>query len=177
MTPSGPAPTLRTLRLTLRALEAYDAARIAELAHDFDVVRMSLRMPFPYTLADAESFLERASCKDPSRDVTWAIDAGEGLVGVLGFFTEEAPEPELGYWLGRSAWGRGLATEAVGAALRWSAEVWGKPCILASVFVDNPASTRVLVKCGFVATDVVEPRWSTARGSEALARCFFHQAP
>ena len=70
------SPRLETRRLLLRAPEARDVSRIAELAADWDVVRMTGRMPHPYTLADAETFVATAAAQDPRRDNTFLYICG-----------------------------------------------------------------------------------------------------
>lgn len=163
-------PVLQSPRLRLRAPRREDAPRIAELAADRDIARMTTRMPHPYALADAEGFVERASTADLRRDATFVVEDGDGVVGALGFFTDGGPGPELGYWIGRPCWGRGYATEAAEAALEWAHERWGKRVVVAGYFADNPASGRVLEKTGFLPTGVVESRWSDARGAQAPTR-------
>jgi len=53
---------------------------------------------------------------------------------------------EVGYWLGREFWGRGVATRALAAFLR---EVTERP-LHAGVVPHNAGSLRVLERCGFV---------------------------
>lgn len=164
-------PVIETRRLTLRAPQRRDAARIAELAGDFDIVRMTSRMPWPYGRKDAEAFVERCQDRDPRREATFVIEvAGEGVAGCLGFFTPPRDPLEVGYWLGRPWWGRGLATEALRGALVWASREWGKRMVSAGHFADNPASARVLVKSGFLYTGVIQPRPCAARGEPADTR-------
>ena len=165
---------LRTARLTLRGPAPGDAEALAALADDLAVVRMTSRMPHPYTPADAQAFLDRAGAEDLRSEATWIIQDGEGPVGALGLFPADPPGlgPELGYWLGRPVWGRGYAGEAVSAAVAWSDSVWRRRCLQARCFIDNPASIRVLDKAGFLPTGVVELSPSLARGASAPARRF-----
>lgn len=165
------SPVIETRRLTLRAPERRDARRVAELANDFDVVRMTSRMPWPYTRKDAEAFIERCEERDWARDATFAIELeDEGLAGVLGFFTNAEGEVEVGYWLGRPYWGRGIATEALKGALVWASRDWRKRCIVAGHFEDNPASGVVLTKADFLYTGVVCEMQCAARGGTARSR-------
>ena len=169
------APVLTTARLRLRPIAAGDAARMAELAGDYDIASMTLRMPYPYGLEDARAFVERCAVEDPRREVTFVIETAEdGLVGVIGFFEDDEQATrlgaELGYWIGKPYWGRGYATEAVGEALRWSDEDWRRRLIVAGHFADNPASGRVLEKTGFLYTGAVASRFSRARGEAAPIR-------
>lgn len=68
------------------------------------------------------------------------VEAGS----VLSYETDG--KPEVSYWLGRSFWGRGIATAAL---TRFLAEVNRKRPIYARVAKDNLGSCRVLEKCGF----------------------------
>ena len=174
---TGPmeAPTLTTDRLRLRPLAPGDAAPIAALADDVDIARMTLRMPHPYALEDAEAFVRRCADEDTRREITLLVEhPADGVVGVVGLFEDEDQAPklgtELGYWIGRPFWGRGFATEAVDAVVRWSEAAWRKRLIVAGHFADNAASGRVLVKAGFLYTGVVASRLSRARGEAAPIR-------
>ncbi len=164
-------PDIETRRLVLRAPQARDAARIAELANDWDVARMSTRMPHPYARADADSFIAAVHAQDPRRDNTFLIaHEGAGPVGMIGLFHDGRPYPEIGYWIGRPFWGRGFATEAAEGALAWAKRRWAKRAVFAGHFADNPASGRVLEKAGFLYTGDVERRHSRARGEAVATR-------
>ncbi len=162
-------PLVRTDRIVLRAPTASDAPAIAHLANDFDVARMTTRMPFPYGLSDAETWLGRLETRDPRREMTFAMEEDGKLAGVLGLHPAE-DGIELGYWLGRPYWGRGLATEAARGVLDWVRRHWAARFLRAGHFADNPASGAVLVKAGFLYTGEVQARSSTARGEAVPTR-------
>jgi RimJ/RimL family protein N-acetyltransferase len=174
-------PRIETRRLVLRAPESADAERIALLADDFDVARMTTSMPHPFHRHHAESFLARAGALDPARETVFAIELeDEGLIGIIGFHPTDAfgrrvggaraAGPEVGYWIGRPYWGRGLASEAAAGALRWARKCWRRRVVTSGHFADNPASGRVLVKAGFLYTGEIEPRYSNARGETVDTR-------
>jgi len=170
-----PMARIATRRLTLRAPQAGDVARIHALADDFDIARMTTQMPHPYHRADAEAFVARAWALDPARETVFVIDEdGEGAVGAVGLHPRptSGPEigPEIGYWIGRRYWGQGFATEAASAALVWAKKDWGRRVVRSGHFADNPASGRVLEKAGFLYTGEVQPRRSAARGAIAPTR-------
>jgi len=166
-----PSPVLSTPRLTLRSPVEADAPRIAALAGDVDVARMTTSIPHPLDLEDAEGFLSRMARRDPAREALFAVEvAGEGFAGLLGFHPNDTGAVEVGYWLGRPYWGRGYMTEALEAGLAWAGDAWGRRYILAGHFADNPASGQVLIKAGFLYTGDVLPRFSMARGEEAATR-------
>jgi RimJ/RimL family protein N-acetyltransferase len=97
----------------------------------------------------------------------FAIEArGQGLIGVIGAHKKKGAF-EIGYWLGRPFWGRGLASEAVCA---FTQEARSLGPLEAAHFVDNPASGRVLEKAGFAYTGEVDERFSLARGVKVLTR-------
>jgi RimJ/RimL family protein N-acetyltransferase len=75
----------------------------------------------------------------------------------------------MGYWIARSHWGRGFATEAC-TALVDIARTLGLAQLEASHFIDNPASARVLDKLGFESTGLIAPRRNCARGADIPAR-------
>jgi RimJ/RimL family protein N-acetyltransferase len=165
------APGIKTPRVDLRCIDRRDAPRIAQLCQDPQIPRMSLRMPWPYTEEEASAFARRAETQDRRRDQTFAIDHPEnGLIGVVGFFHDGDLGPEVGYWMGGGWRGRGLATEALNAALGWVVGAWGCKAVVTGHFDDNPASGRVLCKAGFLYTGVVRVQRSAARGEDVRVR-------
>lgn len=162
-------PRIDTPRLTLRRPDPGDAERIAGLVDDYDVARMTTRIPHPYGADGAGAFRALADAS-PGLELLVIDLAGEGPVGSIGLSDKGGLLPEVGYWLGRPYWGEGLATEAVGALLRWAHDACDQRGLLAGHFGDNPASGRVLEKAGFLYTGEVQPRFSLARGETAPTR-------
>ena len=78
------------------------------------------------------------------------VDRGDGaLIGFAGLQRlEDGPEVEIGYYLGRSAWGRGLATELAQALVERAFDDLGLARLVAVVRPENEASKRVLAKAG-----------------------------
>ncbi len=70
------------------------------------------------------------------------------VAGNIGSWEQDG-RVEIGYWIGREFWGKGIATRALGAFL---GEVPTRP-LWAHVAAHNVASIRVLEKCGFRVTD------------------------
>ena len=158
-------PVIETRRLTLRSLGAQDAPRIAALANDPDIARMTCRMPHPFGRNDAEDFILTVASQDPARAATFLIEHEDvGPVGVVGLFEGDDRVPETGYWIGRDFWGRGYATEALEAATAWARGRWKRRALMAGHFSDNPASGRVLEKAGFLYTGETRRQFSRARG-------------
>ena len=143
---------LETDRLVLRAPTPADAPVLAQLANERRIAENTRRLPYPYRRADAEAFLRQ--CAEGS-DLVFAITAhGDGTpIGLCGLDLCGG-EPELGYWLGAEYWGHGHATEAARAVVDFAFERLGKNAIVSAARVSNPASRRVLEKCGFRWTGV-----------------------
>jgi RimJ/RimL family protein N-acetyltransferase len=160
----------RTPRLLLRPGFPEDAPALAGAIADEAIARNLANVPWPYSMRDAEAFL--ASPRNPGLPSCLIFERGFGppqLVGACGLGRRPSGAIELGYWLARPFWGRGLATEAC-LALIDIARALELPRIEGSHFLDNPASGRVLEKLGFEATGIVAPRMSCARGHEVPAR-------
>jgi RimJ/RimL family protein N-acetyltransferase len=149
---------LRTQRLTLRAPRPGDAKAIAVLANDRRIAANTARLPHPYRLDDAEQFIAAVNKRDGEACFVVALDGAPiGMCGV---------EPgmdgaELGYWLGVPYWGRGFATEAVRAVIDHAFGDLEHETLQSGARVNNPASRRVLEKCGF--------QWSGVRLSRIRA--------
>jgi RimJ/RimL family protein N-acetyltransferase len=171
MPPALAEPDIVAERLRLRRPKDDDAPAIARLASDYAVASMTTRMPYPYELADARAFIGHVQTLDTAKETVFVIDHKDaGAIGCLGFHRDGEGRLELGYWLGRPYWGKGLATEAARAALTWAAKDWGRRMIQSGHFDDNPASGAVLVKSGFIYTGVIERRFSRARRAPAATR-------
>jgi RimJ/RimL family protein N-acetyltransferase len=155
--PRGPLaesciPVLETKRLALRAPRLEDAKTVAALANDRRVAENVARIPHPYKVADAESFISLAN--NAAGDAVFLIALRDGTVmGAVGVTAHEQT-PELGYWLGVPYWGKGYATEALHAVIDYAFTDLGHAALQAGARVTNPASRRVLEKCGFQWTGV-----------------------
>lgn len=148
-------PTLVTERLLLRPLKISDAKRVSELAGHRDIAAQSIQIPHPYSEQDAEKWIV-AQSTDPDSDthLNFAITTRSNgdLVGVIGLLhiKPEHESAELGYWIGKPFWNRGYATEAVGAIVDYAFCVLGLNRVYSQYMSENPASGKVLNKCGFV---------------------------
>ena len=116
-------PTLYTARLRLRRWRAEDAAPFAGINADPEVARF-LPGVMPRALSDA--LIERFEAHfDAHGFGRWAVERREdgALLGFVGgqtvhFEAHFAPAVEIGWRLGRQAWGQGYAREAAEATLR-----------------------------------------------------------
>ena len=145
-------PVLETKRLALRAPQLEDAKSVAMLANDRRIAENTARIPHPYREADATSFI--AGANKPAGDALFLITLRDGtIVGSCGLMLQDET-PELGYWLGVPYWGKGYATESLHALIDYAFTDLGHAALQAGARVTNPASRRVLEKCGFQWTGV-----------------------
>ncbi len=167
---SRSAAVLLTQRLRLRAPRAADAKAIASLINDRRIAENTARIPHPYAVADAHAFLA-ASNRDPGAP-SFLITLEDGtLVGGCGIEVSSGRDPELGYWIGVPHWGRGYATEAARAVIDHAFGTLGCEQLSGRARVSNPASRRVLEKCGFQWTGVALIRIRALKSS-APVDCF-----
>jgi RimJ/RimL family protein N-acetyltransferase len=146
------SPVLKTERLILRVPRPEDAKAVAQLANDRRIAENTARIPHPYRLADAEAFIAGAS--NGRDEVTFLITLDRTVIGCCGLARLDGPAPDLGYWIGAPFWGNGYATEAVRALLEHAFTDLGHEAVQSAARVTNPASRRVLEKCGFQWTGV-----------------------
>ncbi|WP_245308534.1 GNAT family N-acetyltransferase [Aurantimonas sp. 22II-16-19i] len=146
--PTGAPRAVVTPRLRLRPPVPQDAEAIAALLDDYDVVKMLSRVPWPYGVEDAESFI-----RDHGEETVFVIclKATGDIVGICGVHPDarRSDRGELGYWIGRPFWGNGYATEAAHAAIDYGFTALGLGEIRVNCRVINEASRRVIWKCGF----------------------------
>lgn len=135
---------MRTQRLLLRDLTLRDARRIAMLASDWDIARMTGRIPHPYSEELAYQWIDDLA---EGEFVQGIVHQGV-LVGLCGYMPE-GHSVEIGYWIGKPWWGRGFATEAAAALIDHCFNEGGFERVTCGHFVDNPASGRVIAKLGF----------------------------
>jgi len=164
----GSIPVLETKRLALRAPRLANAKKLAALANDRRIAENTARIPHPYKVADAESFIGGAS---KSGEVAFLVTLRDGaIIGACGIMFHYDASPELGYWLGVPYWGKGYATEALHALIDYAFTDLEHEVLTAGSRVTNPTSRRVLEKCGFQWTGVGLYRINSIKSSAPIDR-------
>jgi RimJ/RimL family protein N-acetyltransferase len=138
---------IATKRLVLRAPIRGDVPDLVKLADNKTIADRLLRLPHPYTGADAIGFVEIFAQRPDERP--YAITLDERLIGVVGFTFVEGEAPALGYWLGEPHWGNGYMTEAAKALIEAAHRTHHFETIGARALADNAGSLHVLDKLGF----------------------------
>lgn len=143
---------LTTERLVLRPFTQDDAPEVARLCNNERLNRRVLHLPYPYEVTDARAWIgthaERAAT---GRAYTFAVTGRTvgTLYGCMGLECDATNRrAEAGYWFGEPYWGRGYATEALGALLAFAFTTLKLHRVTAKHFGSNPASGRVMEKNG-----------------------------
>jgi RimJ/RimL family protein N-acetyltransferase len=146
---------LITPRLRLRRWCAADEAPMAAINRDPEVTHY-LNQPVDEQ-AVSTFFAVVTDHWDRHGFGFYAVESREpgqyGFIGFVGvayptFVPELAGRPELGWRLGRAAWGRGLATEAAAAARDDAFDRLGLPDLISIIHPENRRSQRLAIRLG-----------------------------
>lgn len=149
-------PRLFTAQLVLRPMENRDAGALALHLSEWDIVKQTATVPFPYDERSALTWIARVRRRHAEgREYAFAITSpdNDALIGTISLsFTSDPVSGrvgEIGYWLGLAHWGHGYASEAVSALTAFGFDDLGLDAIEAMVFKENKSSKRVLEKSGY----------------------------
>lgn len=140
--------------VTIREWKNSDAEELARLLNDKRILD-NLRdgLPYPYTVADAEFYINSCINSDKNSQFCFAIINNGEVVGSIGVFRQQNIHfrtAEIGYYIGAESWGKGICTEAVRLACKYVFDNTDIVRIYAEPFAKNMGSCRVLEKNGFV---------------------------
>ncbi|HSC87059.1 MAG TPA: GNAT family N-acetyltransferase [Polyangiaceae bacterium] len=161
------APTLHTARLRLRPFAESDAGALFELQSNSRVLRYWDAPPWS-EFAQATRFIAR--CREIEREGTGTrlvieLAATGEFVGwcCLAQWNPEYRSATMGYCLREESWGKGVATEAAGALLRWAFATLDLNRVQGETDTRNPGSARVLEKLGFLREGTLRENCIVAR--------------
>lgn len=147
-------PELKTLRLTLDVPKVQDVPMIVAKAGDPRITRTTLNIPQPYHERDAIFWMNMVweNFKKGSGYMFALRKKEDGIfMGAAGIHIDKPHNrARLGYWMQAEEWGKGYMSEAVAAILAFGFEQIALNRISADYFVENPASGRVMEKCGMI---------------------------
>jgi [ribosomal protein S5]-alanine N-acetyltransferase len=146
-------PTLEGPFFKLRALIAEDAPSLQRCADDKAVwLNLFEGFPSPYTLADAAAWCEGGSCA-PALGHVWGIEFEGSVIGCISIRQDKGwvrCNAEVGYWIGRPFWQRGITSAALNLVCHWAWESLPELTrIYAPIFARNAGSQAVAKSCGF----------------------------
>ncbi len=161
---------LETERLILRLPTLDDLDDVVGVFNYEEWARyVNRRFPWPYTRQDGEEFVVSAVQRSWEMGPHLVLEFEGKVVGVVTLeIRSEDHIAEIGYGLGRSVWGQGLAVEAVSGVISWAFENHQLAKVFALTDWRNDRSIRVLEKLGFrqegLLPTSLRPRWTDRRG-------------
>ena len=142
----------------IREFQESDIPKLAAYANNVNISNnLSDRFPNPFTIQDAKNLYSRAKAMNPTGYL--AIEFNEqyagniGLTKELGMYSKRA---EIGYFVAKPFWNKGIATKAVSLIVKYGFEKFDIVRIHTGIFSYNKASQRVLEKCGFIKEGVFQ---------------------
>ena len=146
-------PTLEGEFFRLRELVVGDAASLQRYADDKAVwLNLFEGFPSPYTLADATAWCEGSS-RSPALGLVWGIELEGNVIGCISVRQDKGwlrCSAEVGYWIGRPFWQRGITSAALKIVCGWAWESLPELTrIYAPIFARNAGSQAVAKSCGF----------------------------
>jgi RimJ/RimL family protein N-acetyltransferase len=136
----------------LRPFTPADAPRVQALVAEAEVAEPTASIPHPYPPGAAAAWIASLDAdRERGAQYTYAIASADGttLIGAIGLRPLADLDDNIGYWIGRRYWGRGYATTATMAIVALAFGYLDCEALAVSHLERNPASGRVLEKCGF----------------------------
>lgn len=136
-------------RIYLRPFVIEDAEDVFAVCKEFNVTKY-LPLPYPYNLEMAKEWiLSQEANKDKRLEFAVILKATNKLIGSIGIGIETVDRHgEIGYWISPDFWRKGFATEAVKLLIEYAFKELSFHKIYAKHYVENPASGKVMQKCG-----------------------------
>lgn len=137
--------------LQLRVWQKEDAQQLAAIANNKNIWSNVLdSFPSPYTVMDALQWINKESTAKPI--TKFAIELQGNVVGGIGMILNDdvyRNTIELGYFVGETYWGKGIATTAIKTIVDHIKQNFTANRIMARVYAYNKASMKALQKAGF----------------------------
>ncbi|MBI2559124.1 GNAT family N-acetyltransferase [Candidatus Woesearchaeota archaeon] len=143
---------IKSKKFVIRPYKKGDEILLQRNINDKAVCKYTLRIPYPYTIKEAKDWISRcikSKNGKNKKEIHFAIDVNGEVIGGMGFIKIEKHKAEIGYWLGKKYWNRGIMTEAVKLMVNFGFKKLKLVRIYAQIFSKNRRSARVLEKNGF----------------------------
>jgi len=147
-------------RIIIRPLKLEDSESLTSNINYPEVAKWTLNIPHPYYIEDAKSFIisrEEPFKRNQAYTFGIALKVSDEVIGGIDLakLDWDNKSGELGYWLGRKFWGKGLMSEAVRLILDFGFNGLDLHRIWAIVYEGNIASRKVLERNGFTLEGVL----------------------
>lgn len=148
-----------------------DASALARAGNHAAIAHAMLSLPNPFMLDDALSWISESN-RQTTRDGYVVYEASQGTVVGVAELREIDPvhrQAEVSFWLSYSMWGRGVGAIALAALVQIAFDIHGLNRVYGYHMRRNPASGRVMAKCGFRQEGVLRERvWKAGVPEDAV---------
>ncbi len=146
-------PTLEGAFFKLRDLTIEDAPALQRYADDRGVwLNLFEGFPSPFSMSDATAWCGGGS-HAPGKGYMWGIELEGEIIGCMSIRQDEGwlrCNAEVGYWIGRPFWQRGITSGALKLVCNWAwASMPELTRLYAPIFLRNAGSQAVAKSCGF----------------------------
>ncbi|MDG1896051.1 MAG: GNAT family acetyltransferase [Fuerstiella sp.] len=147
-------PTIQvTDEINLSSISDSDKPAYLKYLNETDEFESSMMsVPFPYSAHDADQWIAKvcSSSEEQDRRRSWAVRRGAQLIGGISLFEMTiGQKAEIGYWLAKPYWGKGIMTDVVLCLCSYAFDEYKLFRIEGRVLATNPRSASVLRKAGF----------------------------
>ncbi len=166
--------------LFLKTPSLGDAECIAENANDSELLDMVPSLARPFGVGDAIQLVGAAIGREPLGEFHLGIyDDSNALIGMcaVSSIDSESRSAEIGYWIGRRHWGRGLGGRAVGLLAGFCFSGLGLETVCAKTFSRNERSVRLLERLGFSTESECEEGFNGKAERVMLMRLYAKNTP
>ena len=137
------------------------------------MIRWLSRVPYPYQQTDAAEFINSSEIAWAKRNAfRFVIIMNSKIVGGIGLERHDKSLFDLGYWIARRYWNKGIATEAVFTIIDFAHEQLAASGVTASCHETNQRSRKLLLKANFSRVGA-GLRFSTVLGKSVPVIRFF----
>ena len=143
---------IKSKRFILRQFKREDEKYLTKYANDRLVSRYISTMPYSYTSKDAKKWLKHCLNtykKRKKNEMNFVIEIEGNLAGAVGLSHIDKHKAEIGYWVAKKHWNKGIGTEAVKIVTNFLFNKLKLRRVYAYVFTKNKTSARVLEKNGY----------------------------
>ncbi len=163
------------MEFTLRNWDFKDIESVAFHANNKKLAdNLRDQFPYPYTIGDAELYINTCINSDASKNIFYAVDVDGKAVGSIGVFMQEdiyRKSAEIGYWLGEEYWNKGIMSKAISQISERAFKRFDIVRIFAITYIHNTGSRKALEKAGFELEGVL--RKSVVKDGNIYDTCVF----
>jgi [ribosomal protein S5]-alanine N-acetyltransferase len=137
----------------IRRLKSADAAEITNHINDMAIAKWTANIPHPYSIKDGEEFVAKSIDKwNKGTAYQFGIIVNEECVGICSLEKVDNvhKNAELGYWLGKAFWNKGIMSKVAHAVVNFAFQNLKLHRLSVVHFKDNIPSQKIIKKLGFM---------------------------